>query len=86
MRLGLPSHHLSISISRPALAVSVCGKMCSEACKLDIKAEAFWGRGRRKEQGARRKEKAAAAAAAALFATIFWARKMGRNISDSALV
>jgi len=59
--------------------------MCSEACKLDIKAEAFWGRGRRKEQGARRKEKAAAAAAA-LFATIFWARKMGRNISDSALV
>jgi len=56
MRLGLPSLHLSISISRPALAVSVCGKMCSEACKLDIKAEAFWGRGRRKEQGARRKQ------------------------------
>jgi len=37
------------------------------------------------EKGARSKEKAAEAVAA-LFATIFWARKMGRNISDSALV
>lgn len=44
MRLWLAtSPRLYPSLSLSPIPVSVCGKMCSEACKLDIKPETFGG-------------------------------------------